>query len=89
MVKRRHKPISESEIATLAHRSRQMKVRSAQRLPLTGAEPQGKPAPGQRWAQRGGLSPPAISDNRPFWSVRWFVDPKLGGARKTVAHRFI
>jgi hypothetical protein len=29
------------------------------------------------------------SDNRRFWSVRWFVDPKLGGARKTVAHRFI
>jgi hypothetical protein len=33
MVKRRHKPISDSEITTLAHRSRQMKVRSEQRLP--------------------------------------------------------
>jgi hypothetical protein len=35
MVKRRHKPISDSEIVTFAHRIRQQKVGPKQRLPLT------------------------------------------------------
>jgi hypothetical protein len=35
MVKRRHKPISDSEIATIAYQTLHMKVRSEQRLQIS------------------------------------------------------
>ena len=59
---------------------------TAPRREIVPSASRGRTPPGLRvGAARRALPPPF----RPCWSVGWFVDPDLGGARKTVAQRFI